>query len=70
MSFVRPTRGDRVVADARLIRSGLNLIFASAEISDAEGKVTAHCDGTCAVALGKPDAAGLQDRMRGGNVPL
>jgi uncharacterized protein (TIGR00369 family) len=70
MSFVRPTRGDRVVAEARLIRSGLNLIFASAEISDAEGKVTARCDGTCAIALGKPDAAGLQDRMRGGNVPL
>jgi len=70
MSFVRPTRGDRVVAEARLIRSGLNLIFASAEISDAEGRVTARCDGTCAIALGKHDAAGLQDRMRGGNVPL
>ena len=70
MSFVRPTRGDRVVAEARLIRSGLNLIFAAAEISDAEGKITARCDGTCAIALGKPDAAGLQERMRGGAVPL
>lgn len=70
MSFVRPTRGDRVVAEARLIRSGLNLIFASAEIRDAEDRVTARCDGTCAIALGKPDSAGLQDRMRGDNVPL
>src|SRR3979490_2297445 len=32
MSFFRPTRGDRVVAEARLIRAGLNLIFAAAEI--------------------------------------
>ena len=70
MSFVRPTRGDRVVAEARLIRSGLNLIFASAEISDAEDRVTARCDGTCAIALGKSDASGLQDRMRGGTIPL
>src|SRR4030095_11422686 len=57
MAFVRPTRGDRVVAEARLIRSGMNLIFAAAEISDAEGKVTARCDGTCAVALGKSGAS-------------
>ncbi|HEY7574097.1 MAG TPA: PaaI family thioesterase [Thermoanaerobaculia bacterium] len=70
MSFFRPTRGDRVVAEARLIRSGLNLVFASAEISGAEGKVTARCDGTCAIALGKPDAAGLQERIRGGSAPL
>jgi uncharacterized protein (TIGR00369 family) len=62
MSFFRPTRGDRVAAEARLIRSGLNLIFASAEICDAEGKVTARCDGTCAIALGKSDAP---DPLRG-----
>jgi len=52
MSFVRPTRGDRVVAEARRIRSGLSLIFASAEIFDSTGEVTARCDGTCAVVLG------------------
>jgi len=56
MSFFRPTRGDRVVAEARLIRSGMNLIFAAAEIFDAEDKVTARCEGTCALALGKPGA--------------
>jgi uncharacterized protein (TIGR00369 family) len=53
MSFIRPTRGDRVVAEARRIRSGLNLIFASAEISDGAGEITARCDGTCAVVLGE-----------------
>ena len=68
MSFVRPTRGERVAAEARLIRSGMNLIFASAEIFDAEGKVTARCDGTCAVALGKPGASDVSERLRGGNV--
>lgn len=65
MSFFRPTRGDRVVAEARLIRSGLNLIFASAEIFDAEGRVTARCDGTCAIALGKPGGADGPDPLRG-----
>ena len=65
MSFIRPTRGDRVAAEARLIRSGMNLIFASAEIFDGEGKVTARCDGTCATALGKPGAADAPDPLRG-----
>jgi len=68
MSFFRPTRGDRIVAEARLIRSGLNLVFAAAEVFDGEGKVTARCDGTCAVALGKSDRQEIYERMRGGGV--
>ena len=67
-SFFRPTRGDRVVAEARLIRSGMNLIFAAAEIFDGEGKVTARCEGTCAIALGKSDSQEIYERMRGGAV--
>ena len=69
MTFLRPTRGDRVVAEARLIRSGLNLIFAAAEIFDGEGKVTARCDGTCAIALGKTDSTRSTKRMRPGGRP-
>jgi uncharacterized protein (TIGR00369 family) len=68
MSFFRPTRGDRVVAEARLIRAGLNLIFAAAEIFDGEDRVSARCDGTCAIALGKPDASDVRDRLRSGGV--
>ena len=68
MTFFRPTRGDRVVAEARLVRSGLNLVFASAEIFDGVGRVTARCDGTCAIALGKSDSQGIYERMRGGGV--
>ena len=68
MSFFRPTRGDRVAAEARLVRAGLNLVFAAAEILDAEGRVTARCDGTCAIALGKSDVADIAERMRGGVV--
>ena len=68
MSFFRPTRGDRVVAEARLVRAGLNLVFAAAEILDAEGRVTARCDGTCAIAFGKSDVADIAERMRGGVV--
>jgi acyl-coenzyme A thioesterase PaaI-like protein len=56
------------VAEARLIRAGLNLIFAAAEIFDGEDRVSARCDGTCAIALGKPDAADVRDRLRSGGV--
>ncbi len=68
MSFFKPTRGDRVVAEGRLVRSGLNLIFAAAEIVDGSGEVTARCDGTCAVAHGKYDSQELYERMRAGKV--
>ena len=68
MSFFRPTRGDRLTAEARMIRAGLNLVFAAAEIYDAEGRVTARCDGTCAIAIGKADGQEISARMREGGV--
>ncbi|HEY7114880.1 MAG TPA: PaaI family thioesterase [Thermoanaerobaculia bacterium] len=68
MSFFRPTRGDRVVAEAWLVRAGLNLVFAAAEIADGFGEASARCEGTCAVALGKADAPGIWERMRSGQV--
>jgi len=70
MSFFRPTRGGRVVAEARLIRAGLNLVFCAAEISDEEGRATARCDGTCAIALAKSDPQGVDGQIRGGGVDL
>ena len=68
MAFFRPTRGDRVVAEARLLRAGMNLIFAAAEVTDADGQVTARCDGTCAVAQGRGDGLEIYERMRSGKV--
>ena len=68
MSFFKPTRGDRVVAEGRLIRAGLNLIFAAAEISNGGGEVSARCEGTCAVAHGKQDSQDLYERMRSGRI--
>ena len=68
MSFFKPTRGDRVVAEGRLIRAGLNLIFAAAEISNGDGEVSARCEGTCAVAHGKHDSQDLYERMRSGKI--
>ncbi len=68
MTFFRPTRGDRVVAEARLVRAGMNLIFAAAEIFDGAGDVTARCDGTCAVAQGKADSPEIYERMRSGGI--
>lgn len=64
MTFLRPTRGDRVVVEARLLRAGTNLTFAAGEIFDGAGQVTARCDGTVAVALGRYEE--FFPGMRGG----
>ena len=65
MTFLRPTRGDRVTVEARLLRAGTNLTFAVAEISDERGGVTARCDGTVAVAHGKFESNDFYAQMRG-----
>jgi uncharacterized protein (TIGR00369 family) len=65
MTFLRPTRGDRIVVEARLLRAGTNLTFAAAEILDEQGEVTARCDGTVAVAHGKFESNDFYARMRG-----
>lgn len=64
MTFLRPTRGNRVVVEARLLRAGTNITFAAAEIFDGDGQVTARCDGTVAVALGRYEE--FFPGMRGG----
>lgn len=66
MTFLKPTRGDRVTVEAGLLRAGTNLTFASAEIFDANDKVTARCDGTVAVALGRYGTDDFFAGMRGG----
>lgn len=65
MMFFRPTLGDRISVEGRLLRSGMNLIFAAAEIFDGKGEVTARCDGTCAVAQGKTGTDDFYSKMRG-----
>jgi len=65
MTFLRPTRGDRVTVEGRLLRAGMNLTFAAAEIFDERGEVTARCDGTVAVARGKFEANDFYAKMRG-----
>ncbi len=64
MTFLRPTRGDRVVVEARLLRAGTNLTFAAAEITDGSSEVTARCDGTVAVARGGAEENEYTRRMR------
>lgn len=65
MTFLRPTRGQRISVEGRLLRRGTNLIFAAAEIFDGWGEATARCDGTCAVARGKFEENEFYARMRG-----
>jgi uncharacterized protein (TIGR00369 family) len=65
MTFLRPTRGDRVTVEGRLLRAGMNLTFAAAEITDEQGEVTARCDGTVAVAHGKFESNDFYAQMRG-----
>ena len=66
MTFLRPTRGNRVTVEARLLKAGTNLTFAAAEILDESGQVTARCDGTVAVALGRYGTDDFFAGMRGG----
>ena len=66
MTFFRPTRGDRIWVEGRLLRGGMNLIFAAAEMFDGRGEITARCDGTCAVAMGKFEENDFYAKMRGG----
>lgn len=65
MMFFKPTLGDRISVEGRLLRSGMNLIFAAAEIFDGNGEVTARCDGTCAVAHGRTGTDDFYAKMRG-----
>lgn len=65
MTFLRPTRGNRIVVEARLLRAGTNLTFAAAEVFDESGEVTARCDGTVAVARGKFESNDFYAAMRG-----
>ncbi len=65
MLFFKPTRGDHVAVEGRLLRAGTNLTFATAEILDGAGEVTARCDGTVAVAHGRFPTNDFYDRMRG-----
>lgn len=65
MLFFRPTRGERVAVEGHLLRAGLNLTFAAAEMFDARGEVTARCEGTVAVSHGKIDNNDYYARMRG-----
>jgi len=65
MTFLRPTRGERVTVEGRLLRTGMNLTFAAAEITDERGEVTARCDGTVAVAHGKFESNDFYASMRG-----
>jgi uncharacterized protein (TIGR00369 family) len=66
MTFLRPTRGDRISVEARLLRAGTNLMFAAAEIRDEGGDVTARCDGTVAMARGGAEENEYSKRMRPG----
>lgn len=43
--FEQPLRGERILAEARVDRATRRMIFSSAEISDAAGRVSVRCQG-------------------------
>jgi len=65
MLFFRPTRGDRIFVEGRLLRAGVNLTFAAAEMFDGHGEMTARCEGTVAVSHGRTENNDYYSRMRG-----
>ena len=50
IQFLRPVLGDGVRAVGRLVRAGTNLVFATVEVEDMNGRVCARCDGIVAVS--------------------
>ena len=65
MMFFKPTRGERISVEGKLLRSALTLVFATAEIFDGNGEITARCDGVCSVAHGKIGTEDFYSKMRG-----
>ena len=65
MLFFRPTRGERIWVEGRLLRGGLNLTFAAAEMFDERGEATARCEGTVAVSHGRTENNDFYSKMRG-----
>lgn len=63
MSFLRPTRGNRVAVEGRLVRKGVNLVFASAESFDETQEPTGRCEGICAVVFGSAGAGEASQRV-------
>lgn len=53
--FEQPLRGERILAEARVDRATRRMIFSSAEISDASGRVSVRCQGivTLLVSAGR-----------------
>ena len=47
--FVRPVLGDRFEVLGHLVRAGRTLVFATAELYDETGRLSARCDGIVAV---------------------
>lgn len=53
IQFLRPLRGNRLVAVGRLTRAGASLVFARAEVEDEHGVVCVRCDGIVAITTGR-----------------
>lgn len=54
VQFLRPVLGDRFEVVGRPVRVGRSLIFATAELRDAQGVVCARCDGIAAAVGADP----------------
>jgi len=51
--FERPLRGEVIEGEARIDRAAKRLVFASAEISDADGEVCVRCQGIASLLGGR-----------------
>jgi uncharacterized protein (TIGR00369 family) len=54
IQFVRPLRGEVLLAESRLVKAGKSLVFARAEILDQKGLICASCEGIASVDFDKP----------------
>ncbi|MFN8671921.1 MAG: PaaI family thioesterase [Candidatus Sericytochromatia bacterium] len=54
INFLRPLKGNKVIAEGKLIKKGKSLIFARAEVFDENNELCAFADGISSVDFDKP----------------
>ena len=55
VQFIRPTRGEKITCRGRLTGRGRQIAFASGEIIDGEGRISATASGVWHIWPGHPD---------------
>ncbi|MEK7434145.1 MAG: PaaI family thioesterase [Cyanobacteriota bacterium] len=54
ISFIKPLKGNKVIAEGKLLKKGKSLVFARSEIFDENNELCAYADGISSIDFNKP----------------